>query len=311
VVKFDDMQRFVASGPNVLRALAPRSYQGADGWCSPIVPATFFGMECGAAINAQGQPPPITQLLVTMAGKLCSQRVPTFHVGADMLDAVTRTVPPAGMSWATVKFPHTAGVFLLPRGSMRTGDGRSWDWVAWTLTKPGETVKIPGAWEYPTSIASDDGADMISLATASAFPDGRTDGMLVWNASLKQAGDLCRDWMDPRDTMGGVAPNDVETDALRNARIIVANLFLALEVRPELVERTGQRVRTIKKGPAREKWTPNWIGRTYRIQRADGDGTHASPRLHWRRGHYRRQPVGAGRKEHKVIWLEPCLVGAD
>jgi len=41
-----------------------------------------------------------------------------------------------------------------------------------------------------------------------------------------------------------------------------------------------------------------------------GNGTHASPRLHWRRGHVRRQPYGTGRGQRKLIWIEPVLVGA-
>ena len=312
MVKFSDLQRYVATGPNVLGALAPRSFKGADGWCSPLVPATFLGAECADAIHRQNQPTGIGHLLVTMAGKLASLRVPTFHVGLDLLDAVTRTVPPEGVTWETLKFPHQAGLFLLPRGAMTTDDGRSWDWVGWSMTAPGETVKIPGAWNHSTGgILSDDGYGMITVATAAAFPDGRHDGTLAWNASIKQAGSLSRDWSPNAESMGGLVPNDVEATALNRARIIVANLFLALEVRPELVERNGQKVRTIKNGPTREEWTPNWIGRTYRVQRADGDGTHASPRMHWRRGHYRRQPCGAGRKEHKIIWLEPCLVGGD
>jgi hypothetical protein len=45
-------------------ALAPRSYKGADGWCSPQVPATFFGGECASAITQMGAVPDTTKLLV-------------------------------------------------------------------------------------------------------------------------------------------------------------------------------------------------------------------------------------------------------
>lgn len=40
-------------------------------------------------------------------------------------------------------------------------------------------------------------------------------------------------------------------------------------------------------------------------------GTHASPRLHWRRGHFRNQAYGVKHSERKVIWIEPTLIGAD
>jgi hypothetical protein len=35
-------------------------------------------------------------------------------------------------------------------------------------------------------------------------------------------------------------------------------------------------------------------------------GTHASPRQHWRRGHWRTAP-----KSGKKVWIEPMLVGDE
>jgi hypothetical protein len=58
-------------------------------------------------------------------------------------------------------------------------------------------------------------------------------------------------------------------------------------------------------------WTPNWIGKDYQIKTERGSskgGTHSSPRTHWRRGHFREQPIGEGRNETKTIWIEPTLI---
>ncbi|MEM9814969.1 MAG: hypothetical protein AAF827_00945 [Cyanobacteria bacterium P01_D01_bin.6] len=58
---------------------------------------------------------------------------------------------------------------------------------------------------------------------------------------------------------------------------------------------------------------PRLIGADYVIKKiissndASG-GTHASPRTHWRRGHYRRVAIGEGRNERKTVWIEPTLV---
>ena len=50
------------------------------------------------------------------------------------------------------------------------------------------------------------------------------------------------------------------------------------------------------------------IGRNYATKRSDGNGgTHASPRMHWRRGHFRQQAFGPKMSERKIIWLEPTL----
>lgn len=37
-------------------------------------------------------------------------------------------------------------------------------------------------------------------------------------------------------------------------------------------------------------------------------GTHASPRPHWRRGHFRRVPWGQGRAARKLVFIRPTLV---
>lgn len=108
--------------------------------------------------------------------------------------------------------------------------------------------------------------------------------------------------------------------------VIVFGTLLAMNARPELVEKARLLHRVPGKGdkPAREFWLPNIIGSKYKVKRevpkiVSGKfvveqrehGTHASPRLHWRRGHYRQQSFGPQRRERKTIWIEPCLVGAE
>lgn len=39
----------------------------------------------------------------------------------------------------------------------------------------------------------------------------------------------------------------------------------------------------------------------------DGTGTSKCP--HWRKGHWRRQPVGPGRSERKLVWVKPSFIG--
>lgn len=62
---------------------------------------------------------------------------------------------------------------------------------------------------------------------------------------------------------------------------------------------------------------PRWIGESYqikteRLSNSDSPGTHASPRTHWRRGHWRCIEPGEGKqwKESKRLWIEPILINA-
>lgn len=55
-----------------------------------------------------------------------------------------------------------------------------------------------------------------------------------------------------------------------------------------------------------------WLGKNYQIQKeSDCKGFNASKATHIRKGHFRRQPCGEGRKDRKLIWLEPMLINGD
>jgi hypothetical protein len=60
---------------------------------------------------------------------------------------------------------------------------------------------------------------------------------------------------------------------------------------------------------------PRWMGKNYQIKSelspvSENRGTHASPRIHWRRGHWRCIEPGEGKKwkESKRLWIEPVLI---
>lgn len=99
-----------------------------------------------------------------------------------------------------------------------------------------------------------------------------------------------------------------DKDGPSSPAALIANLCYVMNARPEYVE-YGQRTGTHKKSGS-ELWTPNIIGRKYATRRAAEaiSGTHASPRMHWRRGHFRHQPFGHELKQTKVIWIEPMLI---
>lgn len=89
----------------------------------------------------------------------------------------------------------------------------------------------------------------------------------------------------------------------------VFNTIFAMSARPEYVE-GGERLGT-KKGSTSEIWSPNVIGRKYAIKsHTFTKESGGSVRLHWRRGHFRQQAYGIARSKHKIIWIEPMMVGA-
>lgn len=98
--------------------------------------------------------------------------------------------------------------------------------------------------------------------------------------------------------------------------LLALKIVLAMTARPQLIS-TGVQTRKelTKKGEVVRDalWSPNFIGKDYRIQRQSGEslgGTHASPRVHWRRGHWHNVVHGKGRALRKLDWFEPVLVNA-
>ncbi len=119
------------------------------------------------------------------------------------------------------------------------------------------------------------------------------------------------------DYTGVKDPAGIEADHIATDRVsaLILKLLVVLNTRQTLVEYGAcVRPQRFKYGRLKqhELWSPNLIGWHYRpAQAAGAQGTHASPRLHWRRGHIRSQPHGPGRMQRKLIWIEPMLVGMD
>lgn len=53
------------------------------------------------------------------------------------------------------------------------------------------------------------------------------------------------------------------------------------------------------------------IKREYYKKDPDSEGTHSSPKPHWRRGHYRHQHYGLQNQFKKLIFIEPVFVCAE
>lgn len=59
-------------------------------------------------------------------------------------------------------------------------------------------------------------------------------------------------------------------------------------------------------------WSPNFIGKDFKVEReyTSQGGTHASPRMHWRRGHLHTVLFGEQRTQRRRQWYKPVLVNA-
>jgi hypothetical protein len=96
---------------------------------------------------------------------------------------------------------------------------------------------------------------------------------------------------------------EADGDLLEKATLLVVNALLATTATPESIIQ-GTRLRE-GKGNHRELWSPNYIGKMYKSR---SEPAWRDPRSHWRRGHFRNQPYGAGLASHKIIWIERVFI---
>jgi hypothetical protein len=288
--------------PTTYGALAPRLYRGADGWESPSVPAVQLAgtMESYNDPNFGGSIDGFTKLVAITAAQCIHYGTPTFFVGRDLLEAVSLTEPPPDFQWTDIQFPFPAGVFLLPVGAVTAGQWR-FNYVTWCVVKQDELIKIPR------------GQSLVFNNSAIVFTTSSTDDP-NFQAYTQTLDATTWPWaqMPPDDMIDPHHNSNLsgeESDLMHRLSKIAIGLLLVTNARPELQESGECQKRHTKRG-GREIWSPNWVGRAYRlVRKPPAGGTHSSPRMHWRKGHIRDQAFGEKLSLRKTIWIEPRLVG--
>lgn len=286
--------------PDVWRAFNPRIYTGVDGWgSSAILAAQMAGCCLGYASGYASDV--YTKMTVATAGRLLEHDVPLFWVRPELLEAVARTEPPKDFLWTDMHLPFPAGGFMLPAGTVRMATGHAYNHVTWCRIEQDQVINLPLG-------ASLQGAANALVFTAASGDDPQFECLTrsinaddwPW-ANLPNVGE------EGIGTISNLTGD--QSQVMAHLARLALGLLLVMDASPRLVSKGEPRMRSPKPGK-REIWTPNILGIGYRTKsETPGDGSHSSPRMHWRRGHFRSQPVGEQRLERKTIWIEPTLVG--
>lgn len=292
-----------------LALLEPHRLVPPGGYHSPKCIAA--GLDCILRTNesktdSERLPTEITAQAI--AYRLINHRVPVYCIAEDFIRAVAATELPHDFILADLHWPLPAMVIGLPVRFMREYLGTETCYVYATEFDAGDH----GCRFLP-------GTPVITTPKAKiafwwyACVEGRLESFVSSFWKEDRVDEIIQKY-SYTDYTHADAPK-IQEDKERCDRLsaLMLKLLVVLNTRPGLVEpSTRLRDARIRKGRARcELWSPNIIGRTYRVLR-EGTvpiGTHASPRLHWRRGHLRNQAHGPGRTLHKLAWIEPTLVG--
>lgn len=211
--------------------------------------------------------------------KLGEAKCPAYWVGKDLLTALMQsdlTIEADSLHWAM-----KTGMFMLPKAIVLSPEKRSIHAIFWHYDPSSDYL-------YWTA----------------------SDGSSLFCRRFKVSDNL------RKLTYADVEDYNPQVVAEFNEYLqsIFLRLILIMECRPELIDTESQVIRVnlgFAKDKAKDLYEPLWIGRNYRVQREeaqDKGSTHASPRVHWRRGYLRNQPYGEGRQQRRLVWIEPVLV---
>ena len=302
-----------AEQPELLKLFYPRIYENLGPYHSPKTLSTMLASALWDIRRSGVENCPVAiTLLSTSLQYFVDKKVPTLFIAPQLLEAVKRTDFAQDIDWTEMKLPYEHGVLMLPRNSLVHPSDGEVSFIIWSRIRP-EIVRCPSL-GIPDISARDLAFAMLAFCHLSGtwydstFNADHGKTFQLRNLFYRNAGELTPGYESDHPCDSNLDLTD--TEFLEEVGVVALGTLLAISARPQLLE-PAKRLKVVKaREGTKEFWTPNVVGRAYRERRESLGGTHASPRMHWRRGHFRQQHFGIGRKEVKTIWIEPCLVAA-
>jgi hypothetical protein len=196
-------------------------------------------------------------------------------------------------------------LLALPKGGIKTPDEAEVSYLLIgcdTPDQPFSLIRYPGPQVRRLVTAFSDSKSNVWTNTSRLTSDGQLDlsgAVLGYEITpLEQA------WQD-----------SLQAIALQSLMAIAYIPDLLTEGAPPGFLPRGKRG-TPQKTKGAKYLYPRWIGKDFkpsqqRAPQSQGQGHHASPATHWRRGHWRNQPHGPGRQMLRPTWIQPTLINAD
>lgn len=322
----------------------PRRMAAPDGYHSTkCVAAGLYALLTQARLAAaDGEALPTEVTGSTFCYQILEHGVPTYFVDDEFARAVAATQLPDDFTFGDLNWPQSGMVIGWPTRFLREYTGRDFCYIYAANCPAGRY--LPKGLERAPVIEVPEGRSKIGwfyYACASGRPECFVSAYLTKDKLAEGiAGYTYTDFM-------GEEAAKVQADKELTERVsaLMLKLLVILNMRPSLISRGAKdRPRKVKHGREwkRELWSANFIGRGYRLAR-DRQGTHASPRIHIRRGHVTWQVTGSRNADafisasvlarndrgavdwekvapetrekflrcHKRIWLEPLLICAN
>lgn len=322
---------FEKEDPELWKLIYPRAYVQPPGYPSARWHAAMIGSHLIANQKYQyselkGKKTAIDYTLCDW--KLLSVGVPTYYIAGDFATALTATEPPPGMKMKDLKWPEEAMVFVLPEKFQMEYFGVRMPFIRIAKITTGRQYAPK---EIQKVITQPQGTGLGYAGSFGVVCTGivlvNDEVMVDYSGSYDEESkieDILKDTsFDNPDLVlenyVGEFPIEKDLEIVRRMFVVALQLLIAMAALPKYIEQeTIIRPEKIKKGSIRRAlYRPRMVGEKYVIKREKipQGGSHSSPILHRRTGHWRSQIYGPTTvptkdRPHKTIWIEPVWVGA-
>jgi hypothetical protein len=302
---------FVREHPEDWRKVYPRIYSEAGGYNSArdvavdLLAALYY--EPRTAEREGKQLSSQTKMSIAAAAELVAHRVPVYYIAPQLIEVLVQTRPPEPLDWVNMRLPFEAAAFVFPKGTFQHSTDGECGYLYYARLRAGHTYTHP--FNSDTFKGSED--RLVFRTTLGESLATLTHNVTASSCPLLSLNDLWRPAFEiPAADRDSINLNPSDTDLLQSVISLSMGAVLAMLARPDLISPGRACGKKSKMGS--EFWEPNIIGHRYRITRHSTDPDHSgiSPRMHWRRGHFRSQPHGPEQSLRKIIWIEPVLVAA-
>jgi len=247
---------------------------------------------------------------IDIALEMVAQQGPIYWCDRTFLDSLMRTTVPSEIE---VHKSFEVGVFILPENWLKDPAGWSVKYLLVRQFLP-DSGTTSNSSNHPFEIVFQTCCGSVHWVNSLDCFQG-DDGMITVKT---EQGQYIKSIVGEGESL--VEENDPSTRFTQTLQLLVSHLLLILNAVPEMVghESLGKGFQTqkhkAKMNTTDQMLNPRWIGYGFKVQRepisaSAGGGTHASPRTHWRCGHWRRVAVGEGRSGRSWRWFKPTLIG--
>lgn len=248
---------------------------------------------------------------VSSAWTLAHNEFPVWWLDKNLFAAFDESEVPRAIGDLKVSVPF--GMIMLPRDKIVNPENNPCDWVFFQHLPKGlqlPPLKLAGHTIENAPLECD------KFRWATVLREGTG-----YASTIELVGDQVVHGEFEMVNVGFVDSNyDLNLEEQFHKRIerIVLQTLLYLQIRPDdLTPPVPAAVSTKGQGFASnksksERFSPLIIGQQFqpKTERVAGaaHSTHATPRTHWRKGHWRRVAIGEGRQQREWRWIQPVLV---